>query len=485
MVISKIQLTNGDTYDIKDTTYNFADDTNGFTVTPSDGTAQFVKVIPSFTKGTLASFKTGTSTTNCTWTPAVLRSCIDWAIGNIPAPMVFKGTLGTGGTITSLPAAAESNEGYTYKVITAGTYASQTAKIGDVFISNGSSWNLIPSGDEPNGTVTNIATGAGLTGGPITTSGTISHADTSSQESVTNTGKTYIQSVTLDDFGHVTGLASATMTDSNSWRGIYVNGTNRWGSGTSTKAVNFVGGDNVSVVYEANGTGSGQSGSDNYKNVKILTTGTAVTLNGTSKAGSTASFYAPTSGGYSGQVLVSNNSSAPSWSYYPNSSYVETSYGIDAPHMVCVPLESGVTGKIDVTVCTTGSNPDYIHIATKRFTYSAFPYNPAQNVYVLITTILSDYEVGTSSDIKISAYPTSGTQGTSFVSEFERNDGLTYVVFPIWIKSSYQGLTYFTITCDHCHSYIVNYQKDTSGFMFGQNGRRTVSAINTESNYTV
>jgi len=70
------------------------------------------------------------------------------AIDNLPEPMVFKGTLGTGGTITTLPTAAASNEGYTYKVITAGTYASQTAKVGDVFVSNGSAWVLIPAGDD-------------------------------------------------------------------------------------------------------------------------------------------------------------------------------------------------------------------------------------------------------------------------------------------------------------------------------------------------
>ena len=94
-------------------------------------------------------------------------------ISELPSPMVFKGTLGTNGTITSLPSASASNEGFTYKVITDGTYASQTAKIGDVFISNGEEWTLVPSGDEPSGTVTNVATGTGLTGGPITTSGTI------------------------------------------------------------------------------------------------------------------------------------------------------------------------------------------------------------------------------------------------------------------------------------------------------------------------
>lgn len=41
--------------------------------------------------------------------------------------------------------------------------------------------------------------------------------------------------------------------------------------------------------------------------------GTAVTLNGTSKSATTASFYAPTETGNSGQVLKSNGSGAPEW----------------------------------------------------------------------------------------------------------------------------------------------------------------------------
>lgn len=103
------------------------------------------------------------------------------AIDNLPEPMIFKGTLGTGGTVTSLSTASSSNEGWTYKVITAGQYVGQTAKVGDTFIcaKTGDSsyeWVLIPSGDEPSGTVTNVATGTGLTGGPITASGTISIA---------------------------------------------------------------------------------------------------------------------------------------------------------------------------------------------------------------------------------------------------------------------------------------------------------------------
>ena len=118
---------------------------------------------------------------------------LDTTIDNLPEPMVFKGSLGTGGTITTLPAASSSNKGFTYKVITAGTYASQSAKVGDTFISDGSAWVLIPSGDEPSGTVTNVAVTSAdgsitVSGSPITSSGTIDiavHADNALSNSST------------------------------------------------------------------------------------------------------------------------------------------------------------------------------------------------------------------------------------------------------------------------------------------------------------
>ena len=216
------------------TTYTFKGGTNQFTVTPSNGTAQTVSVTPSIANnvtgsdltantiilgngnsGVKKSGKTIVTTLGSDDTTLPTSKAVKAAIDALPEPMIFKGTLGKDGTITSLPAAAASNEGYTYKVITDGKYAQQSAKIGDVFISNGSSWNLIPAGDEPSGTVTNVATGTGLTGGPITSSGTISHADTSSQASVSNSGRTYIQSITLDGMGHVTGITSATETVTN------------------------------------------------------------------------------------------------------------------------------------------------------------------------------------------------------------------------------------------------------------------------------
>ena len=46
--------------------------------------------------------------------------------------MVFKGTVGTGGTVTQLP--ATHSVGWTYRVITAGSYAGQNCEVGDLVI---------------------------------------------------------------------------------------------------------------------------------------------------------------------------------------------------------------------------------------------------------------------------------------------------------------------------------------------------------------
>lgn len=71
--------------------------------------------------------------------------------------------------------------------------------------------------DIDNGTIT-ITAGAGLvTGGTFTLNGgaaeiTIDHEDTSSQASVNNSGRTYIQDITLDTYGHITAITSASET---------------------------------------------------------------------------------------------------------------------------------------------------------------------------------------------------------------------------------------------------------------------------------
>lgn len=78
--------------------------------------------------------------------------------------------------------------------------------------------NIVSSGGANNSTIT-ISASTGLTGGGSftlnqATNATISvaHADTSSQSSVNNSDLTFIQDITLDTYGHVTGIGSATVT---------------------------------------------------------------------------------------------------------------------------------------------------------------------------------------------------------------------------------------------------------------------------------
>lgn len=76
----------------------------------------------------------------------------------------------------------------------------------------------------------------------------VAHADTSTQATVTNTGRTYIQSITLDDFGHITAVASATEPTE--------------GSGTLTLNIGAAGATNSTVTI-ATGTGFNANSSSN------------------------------------------------------------------------------------------------------------------------------------------------------------------------------------------------------------------------------
>ena len=72
----------------------------------------------------------------------------------------------------------------------------------------------IPKGDAGengtgSGTVTTVFVGSGLAGADITSAGTISHADTSTQTDITATADTYVDGLTFDDYGHVTGVTTS------------------------------------------------------------------------------------------------------------------------------------------------------------------------------------------------------------------------------------------------------------------------------------
>lgn len=188
-----LDLSTENLYDCNGSVYTKINPISSSTITTALGYTPY----NSANVGTAAA-KNYTSSVTQSSTDLVTSGAVWSAIDNLPEPMVFKGTLGTGGTITDLPAAAAANHGDTYKVITAGTYTSIVAKVGDVFTSDGSSWVLIPAGD----------------------------------------------------------------TDSDTWRTIKVNGTEKLGSAISTGAVDFVNGTNTTVSFDATGNKISVSATD-------------------------------------------------------------------------------------------------------------------------------------------------------------------------------------------------------------------------------
>lgn len=239
------------------------------------------------------------------------------AIDALPEPMIFKGTVGTGGTTSTLPTASSANEGWTYKVITDGTYGGTSAKVGDTLISNAIEWVRVPSGDEPSGTVTSVgltnATGESdftITGSPITSSGTltIKHANnitagtagtTSSQ--TPSAGTTFaIPYVTYDKHGHVTSASTASVkipdavSANDADMVIAVNGSSVGkftGNQESASTVNLTGlvttsniGDNVGHIITT-ATTAGTPGTESVTNDielhKVAKTGTYSDLIGT------------------------------------------------------------------------------------------------------------------------------------------------------------------------------------------------------------
>ncbi|MGI5825809.1 MAG: DUF2341 domain-containing protein [Patescibacteria group bacterium] len=98
-----------------------------------------------------------------------------------------------------------------------------------------------------------IFTGDGTT---ITTSRstntiTISHADTSSQASSDNSNLTFIQDITLDTYGHLTGLTTNTVGAAN---GLSTSGSNLLLGGTLTQATTITQA-NYDMIFNLSGTG--------------------------------------------------------------------------------------------------------------------------------------------------------------------------------------------------------------------------------------
>lgn len=197
---------------------------NGSTLTPVNKVVDITAIPLSIVTGAGdAAYKgvvTSVDTSASLPTSGAVKTYVDGAIADLPEPMIFKGSVGTDGTVTwvNLPAAAASNEGFTYKVITAHTAETgkPAAEVGDTIISTGSEWVVIPSGDEPKGTVTSVGiSNSGLitiSGSPITSSGsiTIGHGTPSGATAIGTAG---FYKIKTDAYGHVNGTTAVVKSD--------------------------------------------------------------------------------------------------------------------------------------------------------------------------------------------------------------------------------------------------------------------------------
>ena len=157
-------------------------------------------------------------------TTEFVKNSVDNSISNSGA-MINMGTLGTGGTITSLPTVYKT--GWTYKIISDGTYAGKVCEAGDMISSlvdreegdapNDDDWWVIQA--NINGAITNVGNSDGYIDiskvGSVVNLGhkNITKEDTTTAESLSFEGSfTAIKSIGVDVKGHINKVTTATFT---------------------------------------------------------------------------------------------------------------------------------------------------------------------------------------------------------------------------------------------------------------------------------
>ncbi len=198
---------------------------------------------------------------------------VNTAISNAIAAsdaMIFKGTLGTGGTITTLPTTYKT--GWTYRVISAGTYAGQQCEIGDLVIALvdrsgsgnvNSDWTVAQT--NINGAITNMSGS-----NPIQVTGSGSSRTVQHMTSGVTAG-TY-RSVTVNNMGHVidgsnpvTDIAEGGTNNTSFTNNtvIIYDGNKLASSGITTTKLNYLSGVTSDIQTQLNGKAS-SSHTHNY-----------------------------------------------------------------------------------------------------------------------------------------------------------------------------------------------------------------------------
>tara|TARA_R100001440_G_scaffold38899_1_gene58566 strand:+ start:81 stop:893 length:813 start_codon:yes stop_codon:yes gene_type:complete len=148
------------------------------------------------------------------------------------------------------------------------------------------------AGSAGNGQIT-ITAGNALTGGGSFTTNqagnttvTVNHQDTSSQGSSNNSGNTFIQDITLDTYGHITGLGTATASFSSSGSEIIYTGNGSQvlyaGDTAVIKLLGGLSGNSVGTILYRNGNGNDRLINNNYNPsaYAVYTNNTGSTITG-------------------------------------------------------------------------------------------------------------------------------------------------------------------------------------------------------------
>lgn len=256
------------------TTYTFSGDgTNTIKIKPSNANEQSITINNVVQAANATNAKTATSAITATTADKVSKS-LKWGsktYNGSSEQTITAADLGLSGAMHFLGVTTSNiNEGSTLSsIIIDGKSVTQSR--GDVvlyshseYIWTGSNWEELGSEQSFALKSVEIKAGDGLTGGgTLEATRIISHADTSSQKSITTGGRTYINKIELDDFGHVTSLSTGTESDQTDISG---------NAATATRLrVNNVGSDEQPVYFK-NGVPvtiskfTGTSSNSNYLN---------------------------------------------------------------------------------------------------------------------------------------------------------------------------------------------------------------------------
>lgn len=282
--------------------------------------------------------------------------------------MVFKGTLGTGGTITDVPTSGYS-AGATYKIITAGTYAGINCEAGDMLIAitdatsgqsavNNAHWTVVQTNIDGavtgpvSSTANNIALYNDATGKVIKDSGITINSSGSATKWLNEKGAWTTPTASNVGLGNVTNAAQITkatftaayqimystaasapaVLDANTTatkKFLSMTGTGSAGAAPAWEALTA--NDIPSITYSKISDLSSWTGSSSITTLGTISTGTwsattiAVNKGGTGKTSwtqwgvlyaSASTTLANTAAGSAGQLLKSNGSSAPTWSTF-------------------------------------------------------------------------------------------------------------------------------------------------------------------------